>query len=94
LSEWALLWMFVIADVRLNRSQDDPFSAKSGRNQGLFSVDERRCNRTRKKHASLRIVLGILAGAVLPSFSLHDVPPKGAAIIPLPPLDCHEITIS
>ena len=33
----------------------------------LFSIDERRCGRRRIKHSSLRILLEILAVAVLPS---------------------------
>lgn len=38
----------------------------------LFSIDERRCDRRRKKHASLRILLGILAVAVSPSIVVAE----------------------
>jgi hypothetical protein len=38
----------------------------------LFSIDERRCDRRRKKHASLPIVLGTLAVAVLPSIVVAE----------------------
>jgi len=42
------------------------------RSPALFSIDERRCDRRRKKHASLRSLLGILAVAVLPSIVVAE----------------------